>query len=57
MMAPALKNNFGGFVVGLAGALKKILPEKTKLTKPVYGMASKNPEITDFVKNDPYAYK
>jgi len=25
-MAPALKNTVGSFVVGLAGALKKILP-------------------------------
>ena len=43
MMAPALKNTVGSFVVGLAGALKKILPQKMRLTKPIYGLASRNP--------------
>lgn len=56
-MAPALKNSVGGFLVGLAGALKKLLPENTKLTKPIYGMASRNPQITEDVKIDPFVYK
>ena len=45
-MAPALMNQAGDFVVGLASVLKKVLPENTRLTKPIYGMASKNPQIT-----------
>lgn len=57
LMAPALKNQVGGFLVGLSSALKSLLPEYTKLTGPVYGKASRNPEITEFVKVDPYAYK
>lgn len=50
LMAPALKNQVGGFLVGLSGFLKGLLPEHTKLTPPVYGKASRNPTITDFVK-------
>ena len=46
LMAPALKNSVGGFLVGLATGLAKILPQKSRLTKPVYGMAAKNPTIT-----------
>ncbi len=57
LMAPALKNQIGGFLVGLSTCLKSLLPEHTKLTGPVYGKASRNPAITDFVKEDPYAYK
>ena len=57
MMAPALKNQVGDFVVGLASVLKKVLPENTKLTKPIYGMASRNPQITEDVKADPLVFK
>jgi len=57
LMAPALKNQVGGFLVGMSKFLKKVLPEHTKLIKPIYGKASKNPTITDFVKEDDYAYK
>jgi acylglycerol lipase len=57
MMAPALKNQLGDFVVGLTSVLKKMLPENMKLTKPTYGMASKNPQITEAVKADPCCYK
>ena len=56
LMAPALKNQVGGFLVGLSRFMHKILPEHTKLTGPVYGKASRNPAITEFVKNDPHAY-
>lgn len=56
-MAPALKSQLGGLVVGMSKFLHKVLPEETKLTGPIYGKASKNPAITDFVKADPYAYK
>lgn len=57
LMAPALKNQVGDFVVGLASVLKKVLPENTKLTKPIYGMASRNPQITEDVKTDPLVFK
>lgn len=56
-MAPALKNQVGGFLVKTSKVLKALLPEYTKLTPPIYGKASRNPAITDFVKGDPYAYK
>jgi acylglycerol lipase len=56
-MAPALMNQLGDFVVGLASVLKKVLPENMRLTKPIYGMASKNPRITEDVKHDPCAFK
>lgn len=46
LMAPALKNSVGGTIVKAAKLLGSFLPEKTKLTKPVYGRASKNPVIT-----------
>lgn len=45
-MAPALKNSVGGALVKLTGVLGSILPNKTRLLKPVYGKASKNPAIT-----------
>lgn len=56
-MAPALKNQVGGFLVKASRFLKTLLPEHTKLTNPVYGTASRNPAITDFVKKDPHTYK
>lgn len=56
-MAPALMNQLSDFVVGLASVLKKVLPENTRLTKPIYGMASKNPQITADVKEDPCSFK
>ena len=46
LMAPALKNSLSSGVVIMAGVLKSILPTKTKLVKPIYGKASKNPTIT-----------
>ena len=56
LMAPALMNNVGGVLVSLTKVFGKLLPEKTRLTKPIYGKASKNPVITEFVKNDKYAF-
>jgi len=56
-MAPALKNQVGGFLVGVSKYLRTLLPEHTKLTGPIYGKASRNPTITDFVKSDPFSYK
>lgn len=56
-MAPALKNQIGSFLVSMSGMLRSLLPEHTKLTGPVYGKASRNPAITDFVKEDPHSYK
>ncbi len=50
LMAPALKNNLSGALVKLTGILGSLLPNKTKLTKPVYGKACKNPAITEFIK-------
>jgi hypothetical protein len=55
-MAPALKNQVGGFLVGLTKTLASILPKKTKLMKPIYGKASSNPQITDDVKKDKWAF-
>ena len=45
-MAPALKNILGERIVKITGILGSILPSKTKLTKPVYGVGSRNPVIT-----------
>jgi hypothetical protein len=45
-MAPALKSSLGAGVVKVTSILKSILPNKTKLMKPIYGKASKNPSIT-----------
>lgn len=56
LMAPAMKNSVGGTLVKFTKILGSILPDKTRLTKPVYGKASKNPLITQFIKNDKYAF-
>ena len=56
LMAPALKNSVGSFLVGVAKGLAKILPQKSRLTKPIYGLAAKNPAITESSKNDKYQY-
>ena len=56
MMAPALMNSVGGCVVSLTKFLGKMLPDHMRLTKPIYGKASKNPAITDFVKKDKYVF-
>lgn len=55
-MAPAMKNSVGGKVVKLTKVLESILPDKTRLLKPIYGKATKNPAVTDFVRNDKYAF-
>jgi len=46
MMAPAIKNNIGGFLVGFTKTLASILPKKMKLLKPIYGKATRNPKVT-----------
>jgi acylglycerol lipase len=56
MMAPAIKNNVSGFLVGVTNTLASILGKKTKLMKPIYGRASRNPKITEDIKNDPYSF-
>lgn len=52
LMAPAIKNNISGFLVGVTNTLASILGKKTKLMKPIYGKASRNPKITEDIKND-----
>jgi alpha-beta hydrolase superfamily lysophospholipase len=56
MMAPAIKNNVSGFLVGVTNTLAKLLPKNMKLIKPIYGKASRNPRITDDIKNDEYSF-
>ena len=63
LMAPAIMNSkagllgdIGKFGIKVGLRIVKFMPEKLRLRKPLYGQASKNPEITDFVKNDPYAF-
>ena len=56
LMAPALKNSINGFLIGMTSFLKTLLPKKSRLTKPFYGKATKNPAITEFVKKDKYAF-
>lgn len=46
LMAPALKNLLGNFVVSITSFLAKILPKKTKLLKTFHGRSSRNPAIT-----------
>jgi len=56
LMAPAIKNNISGMLVSFTKTLAKILPKQIKLLKPIYGRATKNPQVTDDVKKDPYAF-
>ena len=56
LMAPALKNLVGGFLTGAARVLTSILPKKSRLIKPIYGRAAKNPTITEFIKDDKYSF-
>eukprot|EP00919_Chromeraceae_sp_WS-2016_P047950 GHVR01113584.1.p1 GENE.GHVR01113584.1~~GHVR01113584.1.p1 ORF type:complete len:118 (+),score=8.05 GHVR01113584.1:2454-2807(+) len=56
LMAPALKNTIGGFLVGMTKTLAKLLPQKAKLTKPIYGKAAKNPLISEDVQKDKWAF-
>ena len=46
LMAPALKNNLGSFLAGLATGITKILPNKMRLTRPIVEMAAKNPVVS-----------
>lgn len=57
MMAPALKGDYSMFVVAASSFLRFILPEKTKLTPPLYNNCNRNPAIAKFIEKDPYAYK
>lgn len=56
MMAPAIKNNIGGFLLGVTKTLATLLPKKSKLMKPIYGKAARNPQVTDDIKKDPYSF-
>lgn len=56
MMAPAIKNNIGGFLLGFAKTLASILPKKMKLMKPIYGRAARNPKVTEDVKQDQFSF-
>ena len=56
LMAPALMNNVGGLLVKATKLISVLVPDKFRLTKPIYGKASKNPTITEFVKNDKHAF-
>lgn len=55
-MAPAIKNNIGGFLVGVTKTLASILPKMAKLMKPIYGKAARNPKVTEDIKNDQYSF-
>lgn len=46
LMAPALMHSFSSGLASVAKFAGKILPDKMKLFKPIYGQASKNPQIT-----------
>ena len=45
LMAPALKSSFGECLVGLTKGLTKILPQKTRLVRPLSGRGAKNPAM------------
>ena len=46
LMAPAMMNSVRRALVSLTKVFSKIMPEKMRLTKPIYGRASRNPVIT-----------
>lgn len=49
LMAPAIKNELSRFVVVASSCLKFILPEKMKLTPPLYNRSNRNPAIPKFI--------
>lgn len=57
LMAPALKNNVNNFLVGLSAFMKKILPQDTRLIKPLKGNSNSSLSIVEELSNDPYVYK
>lgn len=57
LMAAAIKNIVNGVLVSLVGGLSNILHNKFKIPiKQPKGQATRNPQITDDVFRDPYAY-
>lgn len=55
-MAPAMMHSLSSGLVSMARVIGKIIPDKMGLFKPVYGRATRNPQITDDVKKDLYAF-
>lgn len=54
-MAPALKSNSPA-LLSVGKFVDWLLPKKTELFKPIYGIASKNKQVTQFVQNDKFSY-
>ena len=46
LMAPAMMHSMSSGLVSVAKTIGKVLPDKAKLFKPIYGQATKNPQIT-----------
>jgi hypothetical protein len=46
MMAPAIGTHFSLTFVQLVRVISKLLPDRSKLTRPVRGTATKNPQVT-----------
>lgn len=55
-MAPAMMHSMSSGLVSVAKTIGKVLPDKAKLFKPIYGQATKNPQITQDVQKDKYAF-
>ena len=57
MMAPAIKNIVGGYLISFVNGLASLFHKKFRLPiKPPRGQATRNPKITEDVYNDPHAY-
>ena len=54
LLAPAIKSIFNIWLKRTANVLKAILPEKTRLTKPVNGFGTINPAINTKRDKDPF---
>jgi hypothetical protein len=56
-MAPATQYIYGGWFVKLVNTFLKFALKKAQIIPPVYGQATRNPQISEDVKADPYAFK
>lgn len=56
LMAPAIKNIAGGFLVNLVFGLATLLPKSFRLIKPPRGQATRNPKVTEDIVKDEFAF-
>jgi hypothetical protein len=52
LMAPAIRSQFNKGITTLLRGMVRVMPVSTKLVPLRYGVATRNPEVSDHIKQD-----